>query len=185
MKQTSTRSIPTTNQQELFRTPSSQSAGKSISVYRVCLVKDATVSFGQEAFVSNSHQAHALIQNLILTRGQPDREQFVVALLNAKNKIIGLNIVSVGVLSSTLVSPREVLKPAILANSAAMILCHNHPSGDLNPSNDDMEVTRKIIKAADIIGIQVHEHLIINLENELLFSFADEGIIKKIYDEID
>ena len=120
MKQTSTRSIPTTNQQELFRTPSSQSASKSISVYRVCLVKDATVSFGQSC-INNSHQAQALIQNLILTRGQPDREQFVVALLNAKNAIIGLNIVSVGVLSSTLVSPREVLKPAILANSAAMI----------------------------------------------------------------
>ena len=184
MNQTFTRSIPTTNQQELFQAPSSQSASKSISVYRVCLVKDATVSFGQEAFVSNSHQAHALIQNLILTRGQPDREQFVVALLNAKNNIIGLNIVSVGILSSTLVSPREVLKPAILANSAAMILCHNHPSGDLNPSNDDLEVTRKIIKAADIVGIQVHEHLIINMENERYFSFADEGIIKRFYDDI-
>ena len=185
MKQTFTRSIPNTSQQELFRTPPDQPAGKSISVYRVCLVKDATVSFGQEAFVNNSRQAHALIQNLILNRGQPDREQFVVAMLNAKNKIIGLNIVSVGILSSTLVSPREVLKPAILANSSAMILCHNHPSCDLNPSPDDLEVTRKIIKAADIIGILVHEHLIINLENERFFSFADEGIIKRIYDEID
>ena len=65
MKQTSTRSILPTSQQDLFRTPSNQSASKSISVYRVCLVKDATVSFGQ-SFVSNSHQAHALIQNLIL-----------------------------------------------------------------------------------------------------------------------
>ncbi len=184
MKQTFTRSIPTTAQQDIFRTQSDQSASKSISVYRVCLVKDATVSFGQEAFVSNSHQAHSLIQNLILTRGQPDREQFVVALLNAKNKIIGLNIVSVGILSSTLVSPSEVLKPAILANSSAMILCHNHPSNDLSPSVDDLEVTRKIIKAADIVGIQVHEHLIINMENERFFSFADEGIIKRIYDDI-
>lgn len=185
MKQTFTRSIPTTAQQDIFRTPSNESAGKSISVYRVCLVKDATVSFGQEAFVSNSHQAHALIQNLIVTRGQPDREQFVVAMLNAKNKIIGLNIVSVGILSSTLVSPREVLKPAILANSSAMILCHNHPSNDVSPSNDDLEVTRKIIKAADIIGIQVHEHLIINMEDNRFFSFADEGYIKRFYDEID
>jgi DNA repair protein RadC len=183
MKQTFTRSIPTTSQQDLFQTPSSPSAGKSVSVYRVCLVKDATVSFGQ-AFVNNSHQAHALIQNLILTRGTPDREQFVVALLNAKNKIIGLNIVSVGILSSTLVHPREVLKPAILANSSAMILCHNHPSNDLSPSTDDLEVTRKIIKAADIVGIQVHEHLIINLEDHRFFSFADEGYIKRFYDDI-
>ena len=184
MNQIFTRSTTPTAQQELFQTPSNQSAGKSISVYRVCLVKDATVSFGQSC-VSNSHQAHALIQNLILTRGQPDREQFVVALLNAKNAIIGLNIVSVGVLSSAPIHPREVLKPAILANSSAMILCHNHPSNDLSPSADDLEVTRKIIKAADIIGIQVHEHLIINLEDHRFFSFADEGIIKRIYDEID
>jgi DNA repair protein RadC len=183
MKQTFTRSITPTSQQNLFQAPSNPSAGKSVYVYRVCLVKDATVSFGQ-SFVSNSHQAHSLIQNLILTRGQPDREQFVVAMLNAKNIIIGLNIVSVGVLSSAQVHPREVLKPAILVNSSAMILCHNHPSNDLSPSTDDLEVTRKIIKAADIIGIQVHEHLIINMENERYFSFADEGIIQKIYDDI-
>ena len=183
MKLPSIRSILPFAQQDLFRTPSSQSASKSISVYRVCLVKDATVSFGQSC-VSNSQKAHALIQNLILTRGQPDREQFVVALLNAKNKIIGLNIVSVGVLSSAPIHPREVLKPAILANSSAMILCHNHPSNDLSPSTDDLEVTRKIIKAADIIGIQVHEHLIINMEDKRFFSFADEGIIKKIYSDL-
>jgi DNA repair protein RadC len=183
MKQIFTRSIPTTAQQDIFRTQTDQSASKSISVYRVCLVKDATISFG-EARINNSHQAHALIQNLILTRGQPDREQFVVALLNAKNHIIGLNIVSVGALSSAPIHPREVLKPAILANSSAMILCHNHPSNDLSPSVDDLEVTRKIIKAADVIGIQVHEHLIINMENDKFYSFADQGIIKRIYDEI-
>ena len=89
-----------------------------------------------------------------------------------------------GVLSSAPIHPREVLKPAILANSSAMILCHNHPSGDLTPSPDDVEVTRKIIKASDIVGIQVHEHIIINLEDHRYFSFADEGIIKKIYDDI-
>jgi DNA repair proteins len=180
MKQTSIR----TSQQELFSTPSNVSASKFISIYRVCLVKDATVSFGQSC-ISNSHQAHALIQNLILTRGQPDREQFVVALLNAKNNIIGLNIVSVGVLSSAPIHPREVLKPAILANAAAMILCHNHPTGNLHPSNEDLAVTEKIIRAADIVGIQVHEHLIINTEDDLYYSFADQGIIKQMYDKID
>ncbi len=132
MKQSSICSISTTIQQALFRTPSAQSASKSISVYRVCLVKDATVSFDQSS-VSNSQQAHALIQNIILTRGQSDRKQFFVAMLNAKNNIIGLNIVSVGALSSAPVHPREMLKPAILCNSSAMILCHNHPSNDLTP----------------------------------------------------
>jgi DNA repair protein RadC len=126
----------------------------------------------------------AVIQNLMLTRGQPDREQFVVALLNAKNNRIGLNIVSVGVLLSAPVHPRKVLKPAMLVNSSAMILCHNHTSNDISSSTDDLVVTRKIIKAADFIGIQVHNYLIIDIENERFFSFADEGIIQKIYDDI-
>jgi len=177
MKQTYIR----TAQQELFSTPSDQFA--SISVYRVCLVKDATVSFGK-ACISSSQKAHAVIQKLILTRSQPDRESFVVAMLNAKNDLIGLNVVSIGILSSTLVHPREVLKPAILANAAAIILCHNHPSNFLSPSEDDLNITRKIIRAADIIGIQVHEHLIINTENDEFYSFADQGIIRRFYDEI-
>ncbi|MBC2711139.1 MAG: JAB domain-containing protein [Desulfosarcina sp.] len=170
-------------QQDLFPASPDPPANQSISIYRVSLVKDETVSF-EQARLSNSQQAHTLIQNLIHTKGQPDREQFVVALLNAKNDVIGLNIVSVGALSSAPVHPREVLKPAILANSAAMILCHNHPSNDLQPSPDDIDITRKIIRAAEIIGIQVHEHLIINMENDRYYSFADQGIIKQIYAEI-
>ncbi|WP_419656530.1 JAB domain-containing protein [Desulfosarcina variabilis] len=98
----SNRFPPYTDQQ---RQPIAQ---KSIAIYRVTLVKDETVSFGQ-ANLCNSHQAHAVLQNLILTRGQPDREQFVVALLSAKNQMIGMNIVSVGALSATTVHPREVL----------------------------------------------------------------------------
>ena len=144
-------------------------AQKSIAIYRVTLVKDKTVSFGH-ANLCNSHQGHAVLQNLILTRGQPDREQFVVALLSAKNQMIGMNIVSVGALSATTVHPREVLKPAILSNSAAILLCHNHPSNDLNPSADDLAITRTIIQAATVVGIQVHEHLIINLENDQYFN---------------
>jgi DNA repair protein RadC len=169
-------------QQKLFPASSDPPANQSISVYRVSLVKDESVSFGNVR-LANSQEAQALIQNLILTKGQPDREQFVVALLNAKNEMIGLNIVSVGALSSAPVHPREVLKPAILANAAAMILAHNHPSNDLEPSPDDIAITRKIIRAAEIVGIQVHEHLIISMENDRYYSFADQGIIARMYSE--
>ena len=75
-------------------------------------------------------------------------------MLNAKNITIGMNIVSVGGVSSAPVHPREVLKPAILANACALILAHNHPSGDLTPSNADKAITQKIIHASDIIGIR-------------------------------
>ena len=117
-------------QQELFPASPDPPATMSISVYRVSLVKDESVSFGNVR-LANSQEAQALIQNLILTKGQPDREQFVVALLNAKNEMIGLNIVSVGALSSAPVHPREVLKPAILANSAL----HFSQNQDSNASN--------------------------------------------------
>ena len=184
MKQlNSTRIIKPHIQQDLFPVSPEPPFRKSISVYRVSLVKDESVSFGNVR-LANSQEAQALIQNLILTKGQPDREQFVVALLNAKNELIGLNIVSVGSLSSAPVHPREVLKPAILANSAAMILAHNHPSNDLDPSPDDLAITKKIIKAADIIGIQVHEHLIINMDDDRYYSFADQGIIARMYAEL-
>ncbi len=170
-------------QQELFPVPPDLPFSESISIYRISLVKDESVSFGNVRLY-NSQQAQALIQNLILTKGQPDREQFVVVLLNAKNQMIGLNIVSVGGLSSAAVHPREVLKPAILANSAAMILAHNHPSNDLEPSPDDIAITRKIIRAAEIVGIKIHEHLIINMEDDRYYSFADQGIIDQMHSEI-
>ena len=154
-----------------------------VSVYRVSLVKDETISFTPER-LNNSQQASRLIRDLILNNGQPDREQFVVAFLNAKNVITGLNIVSVGSLSSAVVTPREVLKPAILSNSAAIILAHNHPSNNLEPSKEDMFITEQIIRAAYAVGITVHEHLIISMENQEYFSFADQGLIKSLNSDI-
>lgn len=157
---------------------------KFISVYRVSLVKDNHVQFEQTP-VCSAPEAQRIIQKLITTLGQPDREQFCVILLNTKNRIIGLNIVSVGDLSSAVVHPREVLKPAILANASCMILCHNHPSEDLVPSAQDKKITAKIVKAASIMGITVHEHLIINMENDRYYSFYENGLIQKIYRHLD
>jgi len=170
-------------QQDLFSIPQDQSASKFVSIYRVSLVKDKRISFGQRR-MNNSQEAQSLIQSLIKTQGQPDREQFCVILLSARNEIIGLNIVSIGGLSSASVHPREVLKPAILANSAAMILCHNHPSNDLEPSPDDLAITKRIIQASEVIGIAVHEHIIISMDDDRYYSFADNGIIKRFYEEI-
>ena len=125
-----------------------------------------------------------MLRRLIQTQGQPDREQFCVILLDSKNRITGLNIVSTGDLSSATVHPREVLKPAILANAASMILCHNHPSGDLTPSSEDIAVTKKIIKASKLMSITVHEHIIISMYNDdSYYSFADSGLIQQAYQE--
>jgi len=171
-------------QQCLFESSDSDPpASKFIAAYRVMLVRDQDLPFEAGA-LSNSREAQAILRKLIKTYGQSDREQFCVALLNNKNEVIGLNIVSIGAVSYAHVHPREVLKPAILANATAMILCHNHPSEDVSPSREDQTITARIIKAAHIIGIKVHEHLIISMWGERYFSFADAGIIQRIYDEI-
>lgn len=90
-----------------------------------------------------------------------DRENFVVLLLNSKNEVIDLPTISVGTLSASLVHPREVFKPAIRASAASVILAHNHPSGKVEPSREDREVTRRLVRAAEIIGIEVLDHVIV------------------------
>jgi DNA repair protein RadC len=171
---------PVSTQQSLFEDPP---ASKFIAAPRVMLVRDQDLPFEAGA-LSNSRQAQTIIRKLIETCGQSDREQFCVVLLNNKNEVIGLNIVSTGAVYFAHVHPREVLKPAILASATAIIMAHNHPSEDVSPSREDEAITARIIKAAHIIGIKVHEHLIISMWGERYFSFADAGIIQRIYDEI-
>ncbi len=172
-------------QQNLFGAPDNRlKRSKFISIFRVALVKDRRVAFERCPLV-NSQQSQPLIKKLIEIQGQPDREQFCVLLLNAKNDIVGVNIVSTGTVSAAPVCPREVLKPAILASSSALILTHNHPSGDVNPSPEDLAITEKIVQACHLIGIQVHEHIIISMFDDRYYSMADNGVIKRIYDQID
>lgn len=102
-----------------------------------------------------------------------DREQFLVACLDAKHAIIGVNVVSIGSLTLSIVHPREVFKPAILLNSAAIICAHNHPSGDPAPSSEDIVLIARLRQAGDLIGITILDHII--LGDERIYSFADQG----------
>ena len=90
-----------------------------------------------------------------------DRENFVVVLLNTKNEVIETSTVSIGTLGASLVHPREVFKPAVRASAASVILAHNHPSGKVEPSQEDREVTRRLGEAADILDIEVLDHVIV------------------------
>jgi DNA repair protein RadC len=91
-----------------------------------------------------------------------DRERFLSVMLTTVNHLIGVETVSVGTINSAYISPREVFKSAILANAVSIILCHNHPSGDLTPSNNDIEITKHLIEAGELLGIKVLDHLIIS-----------------------
>jgi DNA repair protein RadC len=103
-----------------------------------------------------------------------DRENFVVVLLNTKNEVLGTPLVSVGTLSAALVHPREVFKPAIRASAASVILAHNHPSGKVEPSREDCEVTRRLGDAAGILGIEVLDHVIVGDGH---FSMKEHGML--------
>ncbi len=126
--------------------------------YKVMLVRDNKKTETDTKFINSPDDVNKIIQSYL---NGVDREHFVIILLNRKNGIIGINTVSVGDLSSSIVHPREVFKPAIVASAASIILAHNHPSGDPKPSSDDLRVTTRLKEAGDILGIEVLDHIII------------------------
>ena len=90
-----------------------------------------------------------------------DREYFVAVFLNAKNIPLGVHLVSIGDLTRSIVTPRESFKAAILASACSLIFAHNHPSGDPEPSKEDIELTKRLAKAGEIMGIYVLDHIIV------------------------
>jgi DNA repair protein RadC len=108
--------------------------------------------------VTTPYQCAALAHSII---GGSDREEFLVLLLNARHRVTHANRVAIGTLSATTVHPREVFKGAILANAAAVIVAHNHPSGDPSPSLDDIKVTRRLKVAGELLGIELLDALVV------------------------
>lgn len=104
-----------------------------------------------------------------------DREVFKTVMVNTKNQIIKQRNVSVGSLSASIVHPREVFSEALKIGCAAVIFVHNHPSGDPTPSVDDVDTTRRLVNAGDILGIKVLDHVIIG--NGVYVSFKEKGLL--------
>ena len=129
-----------------------------VPVYKVVLVRDGSVKQTERPLIRTSGDVARLLAAYL---DGADREHFVVFLLNAKNKMIGINTVSMGSLTSSIVHPREVFKPAILASAAALILAHNHPSGDTKPSQEDLAITERIKEVGETIGVHVLDHIIL------------------------
>jgi DNA repair protein RadC len=102
-------------------------------------------------------------------------EVFVVLCLSTKRRVLGYYEVSRGTLDATLVNPRDVFKVALLANAAAIIAAHNHPSGDPSPTRDDIAVTSRLVNAGNILGVDVLDHIVIGEERWL--SLHDAGLL--------
>jgi DNA repair protein RadC len=103
------------------------------------------------------------------------REHFLVILLNARNGVIGIETVSVGSLSASIVHPREVFKPAVITSAAGVVIGHNHPSGDPEPSPEDLAVTKRLVSAAELFGIELHDHLVFTKRG--FVSLKERGVI--------
>lgn len=121
--------------------------------------------------IKSAQDAAALLSPLHFA----SEEHFVSLHLNTKYEVIGLHEVSHGTLSASLVHPREVFKAALVANSYAIIVCHNHPSGaKLIASREDFETTRQLISAGKVLGVNVLDHIILGLNNQCeIFSFRE------------
>jgi DNA repair protein RadC len=104
-----------------------------------------------------------------------DKEHFVVLALNQKHRLIGYKHVSTGTLTSSLVHPREVFTVALELRAAALIFVHNHPSGDSFPSQEDLEITRRLKSCGEILGFRILDHII--LGRSQIYSFSDRGAL--------
>ena len=129
-----------------------------LPVFAVKLVRADFIPVRERSKIRSPRDVANIVGAILETS---DREQMVAVLLDTKNGVIGLHVVSVGDLSSAVVHPREVFKAAILANAASLIMSHNHPSGDPAPSPEDIAVTKRIAEAGELLGIELLDHVVI------------------------
>lgn len=125
--------------------------------YGVYVVREPQFPFPKPR-ISGPDDIRALLQRQLAFQ---DREVFVTVILDARNQVIGVNTVSIGSVSASIVHPRETFRPAILMGASSLILAHCHPSGDPSPSQDDIELTRRMVKAGEILGLEILDHIII------------------------
>lgn len=144
-----------------------------LDVVSVRLVKEATLY--SETILEHPQAAVDLLGDKL---SEMDREVVCVINMNTKHQVINCHIVSMGALNYTVVSPRELFKASILSNADSIILLHNHPSGDLEPSKNDILLTNRIDEVADLIGIPLLDHIIVGWNNPIFYSFRSSGLLK-------
>jgi DNA repair protein RadC len=148
----------------------------NIQKFSLRIVKESGGRYDIDKYVRNPFQARDLFVEVVELDRRAE-EVFAIATLDVKNKVTGVFEVSTGTLTSSLVTPREVFKRAILQNAAGIVLAHNHPSGVADASSDDVSVTKKLQKAGKIMGINVVDHIIIGSRDNFI-SMQEENLMK-------
>lgn len=148
---------------------------KNNIVSEVELTYKNNVPYNQRQKISNSQGAYEILTNLFPENTMDYRETFIVLYLNRANQVLGYSVISQGGTSNTTVDIKMIIQTALLANASCIMLAHNHPSGNVQPSSDDNKITKRIIEAARLFDITVLDHIIIT--NESYYSFTDNGNI--------
>lgn len=143
---------------------------EDFTVYRVELVRERERT---HYTVSRPDEVAVLVSDYL---ARVDREHFVVVLLATNNEFIGLHTAHIGSLSASVVGVADTFKVAILANAAAIIVAHNHPSGNLEPSQADIKISRRLHKAGEILGIPLHDSLVVGHDGEFV-SLAERKLL--------
>ena len=128
---------------------------------RVVLEKEVSMNYPDLSYIIRSPEDVMQIGKAFMRIHEEPEEYMYMICMNTKNRVIGVFEISHGNVNSSIVGTREIFQKALLANAVSIILMHNHPSGDPSPSREDIEVTRRIVEAGKIIGIQVLDHIII------------------------
>lgn len=144
-----------------------------LDVVSVRLVRDAPVF--SDTKITNPESAIAVVGELLY---EMDREVVCIINLKSDGTPINCNFASMGAINQAIVEPREIFKSAVLSNAASMIMVHNHPSGNLEPSKEDTMITDRILKLASLIGIPLTDHVIVGGDNTRYFSFKAKELLK-------
>lgn len=134
---------------------------KRCARYEVRLVRSESMPYHAREIRGSDDAIKVCVQILQGVLSDATAEKFVIVTLDTKHRPIGFHLVTQGTLDASLVHPREVFQHAILANASAIILSHNHPSGDLTPSPEDRAVTARLQKCGELLGIRVLDHIIV------------------------
>ena len=113
--------------------------------------------------------------------GDADREHLVAVFLDTQNRCVGVHTVSIGDIENAIVHPREVFKVAILVNAASVVLAHNHPSGDFSPSREDIESSKMLAKAGELLGIPVMDHVVVGQPGYA--SLLERGLLRVLWED--
>ena len=144
---------------------------KRVNIVSIKLIKEGSVLYKNRRIKSPA-DAYELFKVFL---EEKDREHLVVCSLNIKNEPVSINVCHIGSLNASLVSPREIMKTAILSSAASIMVAHNHPSGDTTESREDVEVTKRLVEAGKLMGIELLDHLIIG-DGEYI-SLKEKGFI--------